>query len=1401
MALECTLVRAPGAAETTEPEELSIAVPDGTSGTQVEQLLRNARGTGILSVGGQPLTTLTVGEPPLIPGAVLVDNAPRHPGGNDISSPLLLLTHSGPGAGSIFRIQRGRYRVGRASTEILVPDPGMSREHAIVEVSSTALVLRAVRGANPVFVDDRSIKRTLLTSASTVRCGNSTFGVVTNSDPYPPISGDAGLSIEEPLEVPHTRRHSNRSAMALAAVLPLIAGIGLAVATGMWMYLGFTAISAISLLVPLIAGRKGRLQGRLAIARAVQDDLERRRRCSPSAAELLLAVSGPSSAEQLTKKPARRDSTDTPPAALAANPRTQGPGIWLRLGITQTVANIQLVPEDPHFRQPPIGAAAMTLDPGYPEVTLCGQPHHTDALLRFILMQLAGFPGAAETPVIILGRLGRLPLSARFLPRVTLTSSLHAALAALQQTNGSVRGRLFMVDDHPPDDSEFRSALLKAARSAGWQVIRCCISSQRSSVVIEISPSGTVGYLETGAQRRPFVPDFLSAEVFDRFCRKAPATSFSEGHGTVIPEACFLAELLPHGQRRVLRRWTESTGHNGPTAMLGAGHDGQVTFDFKLDGPHLLVAGTTGSGKSELLRTLVASIALSHSPDHTTFLFFDFKGGSGLQPLARLPHCVGLLTDLSKHHLERALVSLRGEIRYREQIFAGANVSDLAQYRRAASEQDPNVPYLILVIDEFRMLVDEAPNALRELMRIATIGRSLGIHLVMATQRPQGALTADIRANVTSSIAMRVQTEAESMDIINTKAAASISVESPGRAYLAKASSSPEEFQTASLSLTPGFAVPGPGLGSSLESVQSASQALQQRCDVRSVSSQQSALPEAGPEWVVSIAHGAWRSFGKPLPRRPIATPLPTSIPWGEQISAGAGNGSGVTDQWTVGPLAIVDRPTHQMVEPLLWSPSEDGHLAMIGSDSSGMRECFRASSAMLATRKPQPHLYILDATGTLGHLGGESRIGAAVGLHQLHLATRVLKRLAAEMERRRSAGVFGVGDSPLVLIVAGWCSWATALRTGPFGYAEGILQDIVRDGCSLGVTVLISGERELVSSRFFAAIQNRAYFPSGSTEESRFHWPRLPDMESLPGRAVVMGNFAGEDGTVAQFRGAPVSGLWPFEDLEPSEPPFRVRPLPGLLLADDFTALLATFPRQLSGGPGGGMMIQPTNARAENSRGQAPLWIGVGGDEADPVAMPLRENGVTTILGGPRSGKSSALASLPALNPRVPWIFPPEASKSGAFWVSIACEAEAGSVDPNSILLVDDADSLEPQGRQALAGLIGRVRGIILTATPGPSLLLHLPLAKEAQASSMGLVLSPGTPHDGDLLGVRLEADRDRRPGRGFLIDGAAIKPVQCVFTAGFPRRAETVEAQPRKLRKPSDVQSAADVPPVREA
>ena len=225
---------------------------------------------------------------------------------------------------------------------------------------------------------------------------------------------------------------------------------------------------------------------------------------------------------------------------------------------------------------------------------------------------------------------------------------------------------------------------------------------------------------------------------------------------------------------------------------------GILRIDLKADGPHFLVAGTTGSGKSEFLRTLAAGLAASHPPDRVNLLFIDFKGGSGLGPLTGLPHCVGMLTDLGAAQVERTLVSLRAEVRRREELLARANAPDLAAYESSPAAGPP-VPYLVIVVDEFRILVDEAPGALSELMRIAAIGRSLGIHLIMATQRPQGALNADIRANVTTCIALRVQSGPESFDIMGSGLAAAIPIARPGRAFLIRGAQAPEEFQTATL--------------------------------------------------------------------------------------------------------------------------------------------------------------------------------------------------------------------------------------------------------------------------------------------------------------------------------------------------------------------------------------------------------------------------------------------------------------------------------------------------------------------------------------------------------------------------------------------------------------------------
>ena len=211
---------------------------------------------------------------------------------------------------------------------------------------------------------------------------------------------------------------------------------------------------------------------------------------------------------------------------------------------------------------------------------------------------------------------------------------------------------------------------------------------------------------------------------------------------------------------------------------LGRSATGPVTWNLVTEGPHLLIAGTTGSGKSELLRTLVLGLTRQHPPSRLALGLIDFKGGAGLGTLTHLPHVTGQVTDLDPALAERALAGLHAELRRRKSVLAHHHAADL-------TDLDPSpLPRLVIVVDEFRALTDELPEFVPGLVRIAAQGRSLGVHLVLATQRPAGAVSADVRANVTARLALRVTDPLESRDIVDCPDAAHLPVNRPGRAIL-----------------------------------------------------------------------------------------------------------------------------------------------------------------------------------------------------------------------------------------------------------------------------------------------------------------------------------------------------------------------------------------------------------------------------------------------------------------------------------------------------------------------------------------------------------------------------------------------------------------------------------------
>ncbi|MEP7036601.1 MAG: FtsK/SpoIIIE domain-containing protein, partial [Actinomycetota bacterium] len=299
------------------------------------------------------------------------------------------------------------------------------------------------------------------------------------------------------------------------------------------------------------------------------------------------------------------------------------------------------------------------------------------------------------------------------------------------------------------------------------------------------SSIGRVGNVNGGTLVTPIVVDTLSLRDTLAAARSMSPVEDSGApldDNSDLPDAVSLLSLigtdLARSEHAVIERWEESRSvHTGPfapkiphrkagnlRAILGRSALGTFSVDLRADGPHALVGGTTGSGKSELLQAWILGMATAHSPQRVTFLLVDYKGGSAFRSCVELPHTVGLVTDLSPHLVRRALASLSAELRYREHLLAKHNAKDLVELERRGEADIP--PSLVIVVDEFAALVQEVPEFVDGVVNVAQRGRSLGLHLILATQRPSGVIKDNLRANTNLRMALRMADENDSTDVL-----------------------------------------------------------------------------------------------------------------------------------------------------------------------------------------------------------------------------------------------------------------------------------------------------------------------------------------------------------------------------------------------------------------------------------------------------------------------------------------------------------------------------------------------------------------------------------------------------------------------------------------------------------
>ncbi|HEU5332744.1 MAG TPA: FtsK/SpoIIIE domain-containing protein [Actinocrinis sp.] len=559
--------------------------------------------------------------------------------------------------------------------------------------------------------------------------------------------------------------------------------------------------------------------------------------------------------------------------------------------------------------------------------------------------------------------------------------------AASRPGDGRAKPDLPLVLVVVEDDTPVERSRIVAVAETGWKHgVHVLWIAERPALlpaacrvfaVLDAAGGWLAGFAGSGESIGPLTVESLSArDAVDLALRLAPrvdlaarADDASDLPGSVSLLAIGGQQLTP-APGAVLERWTQSrsilTGPYAPLpraagsakilrkpgtlrAVLGVSAAGAHVLDLRADGPHALVGGTTGAGKSELLQSWIVAMAAAHSPQRVTFLLVDYKGGSAFGDLKDLPHTVGLVTDLDQHLVRRSLVSLGAELHRRERHFAQHHAKDLLELERRGHTDAP--PSLVIVVDEFAALAKELPEFVDGVINVAQRGRSLGVHLILATQRPAGVITDNLRANTNLRLALRMADESDSQDVLGVGDAAYFDASVPGRAV----------SKTGPGRLVP-FQVGYAGGWTSREPAPPRILVEELRFGATAPwePEEQDHVFDQGPTDLRRMVDAIREAHGEaalPAPRRPWLDPLAPVYDLIDRtaIPDGAGDGALV--------FAVLDDPEHQRQIPVGFRPDVDGNLAVYGTGGSGKSTLLltmAAAAGRVGTFDPC-HVYGLD--------------------------------------------------------------------------------------------------------------------------------------------------------------------------------------------------------------------------------------------------------------------------------------------------------------------------------------------------------------------------------------------------------------------------------------------------------
>ncbi|HWI51374.1 MAG TPA: type VII secretion protein EssC [Symbiobacteriaceae bacterium] len=611
-----------------------------------------------------------------------------------------------------------------------------------------------------------------------------------------------------------------------------------------------------------------------------------------------------------------------------------------------------------------------------------------------------------------------------------------------------------------------------------------------------------------------FFPDEAPAVQADELARAlAPIRPHRMAGPAEIPRKVALLDTLAVSQVEALNvgaRWRASEPFASLAVPIGARAGGErllLDLHERAHGPHGLVAGATGSGKSELLQTLIASLAVSFHPHEVAFMMIDYKGGGMANAFKGLPHLTGTITNLEGGLARRALAALKAELKRRQRLLGEAGVTHIDEYirlRRQRPGMEP-LPHLILVVDEFAELKAEQPEFMRELISAVRVGRSLGVHLILATQKPAGVVDEQIWSNTRFRLCLRVERPGDSQEVLRCPDAALITA--PGRAYFQVGNN--ERFEL----FQAGWGGAPYGAGQQADPYEVAEVGLDgRRYRVSPVVADVGGPSGTQLDALVGHLQNVARREGIEPVRGPWVAPLPGFVGLSD-LGGGAGG-------WLEPVIGLVDDPEQQRQEPLRINLGKEGHLAVYGAPGNGKTTLLQTLVVSLALRHTpdEVHIYVLDCSGrTLRVLEPLPHVGAVITADETERTVRLLRYLLQQLEERKErfarlgVGTFAAhrqaGGEPLPAIVVAMDNFP--VLAGSLENAEEMVARLAREGGNHGIhLILTAGSPSALRHRVASNITMAVALTLADRSEYGLAVGRTGGMEpaNLPGRGLVKG-------------------------------------------------------------------------------------------------------------------------------------------------------------------------------------------------------------------------------------------------------------------------------------------------------